>query len=280
MNATRHAVPQRSGPAGSEPLNPASANLRPGGSRVPPDVAMPISRSTRFLTGLTVLTTAVAAVMLWHGLASWLEAAAFVTGALCVWLTVKESAWNFPLSLVNVAAFLFVFARAGLYADAGLQVVYFGLTAIGWYLWLHGGPGRGRLRVSRVPRGEAIVIAISGIAICVALTLYLRRVGGSAPFWDALTTAISLCAQWLLNRKYVETWYCWIAADVVYIPLYLYKSLYLTGALYAVFLCMAVTGLLAWRATWRTQSWHGLPAHDSESKTQAGRPCHDEVAAS
>jgi nicotinamide mononucleotide transporter len=214
---------------------------------------MPIDRNTWLLTGLTAVTTAVAGVMLWRGLASWVEAAAFVTGALCVWLTVKESAWNFPLSLLNVTAFLFVFARARLYADAGLQVVYFGLTAAGWYLWLRGGTGGGRLRVSRVRRGEAVVLAMTGVVVAVALTVYLRRVGGSAPFWDALTTAISLCAQWLLNRKYVETWYCWIAADVIYVPLYLYKSLYLTGVLYAVFLCMAVTGLLAWRATWRRE---------------------------
>jgi nicotinamide mononucleotide transporter len=37
---------------------------------------------------------------------------------------------------------------------------------------------------------------------------------------------------------------------VVYVPLYLSKSLYLTAVLYAVFLCMAVLGLLAWRSAW------------------------------
>lgn len=240
---------------------------------------MPIDRNTRLLTGLTAVTTAVAGAMLWRGLATWLEAAAFVSGALCVWLTVRENVWNFPLGLVNVAAFLSVFARAGLYADAGLQVVYFGLTAAGWYLWLHGGPGRGRLRVTRIPRGEALIIAISGVAVSIALVAYLRRVGGSAPVWDAVTTAISLCAQWLLNRKYVETWYCWIAADVIYVPLYFYKSLYLTGVLYAVFLCMAVTGLLAWRATWQSQSSEGLRARDHGTQTRIGTPCHDEVVA-
>ena len=80
----------------------------------------------------------------------------------------------------------------------------------------------------------------------------LRHLGGSASFFDALTTSISLCAQWMLNRKQVESWYAWIAADVVYIPLYAYKELYLTAALYTVFLVMATLGLLRWRATWRT----------------------------
>jgi nicotinamide mononucleotide transporter len=188
--------------------------------------------------------------MLHRHATTWLEAISFVTGALCVWLTVKESVWNFPVSMANVAAFLFVFARAGLYADAGLQVIYFVLSAVGWYLWLYGGEGRRELHVSRVPVAEAFIVASAGAGITIGLMLYLRRIPNTVPLWDALTTAISVAAQWLLNRKYLENWWCWIVVDVIYIPLYAYKSLYLTSALYAVFLCMATTGLFAWRATW------------------------------
>src|SRR5262245_21661144 len=88
------------------------------------------------------------------GAASWLEAVSFVTGAACVWLTVRENVWNFPIGLVNVATFGFVFLRAGLFADAGLQVVYLLLCARGWYLWLHGGRDGTRLHVTRAWRGE------------------------------------------------------------------------------------------------------------------------------
>jgi nicotinamide mononucleotide transporter len=215
---------------------------------------MPRTREALILASLTIVTTLVAGVAVATHRATWVEGISFVTGAVCVWLTVKESVWNFPVSLANVAAFLFVFAKAKLYADAGLQVVYFILTAVGWYLWLYGGENRHALHVSRTPRLEAIVIAVCGLLITCGLTLYLRRVDDAAPFWDALTTATSLAAQWLLNRKYVENWWCWIVVDVIYVPLYAYKSLYLTSVLYAVFLCMAVMGLLAWRATWRKRA--------------------------
>jgi nicotinamide mononucleotide transporter len=218
---------------------------------------MRIGRDAWVLGALTVSACATGAAMYFAGRASALEVVSFATGAVCVWLTVKESVWNFPVSLVNVATFLFVFARARLLADAGLQVVYFVLTAIGWYQWLYGGQGRTKLSVGRVPRREATLVALSGIAGTAGLYLVLPRLGGSAVFWDALTTSLSLCAQWLLNRKYVENWYCWIAVDVVYVPLYLYKGLYLTSLLYAVFLCMATMGLIEWRRTWRRQ---GEPA--------------------
>ena len=214
---------------------------------------MRAGRDVWVLGALTLAATAVAGGLYAAGRASALEVVSFVTGAVCVWLTVKESVWNFPVSLVNVATFLFVFARARLLADAGLQVVYFILTAVGWYQWLYGGAGRTRRRVGRVPRGEAVLVTASGVALTAALVVVLPRLGGSAVFWDALTTALSLCAQWLLNRKYVENWYCWIAVDLVYVPLYLYKGLYLTSLLYGVFLCMATTGLVEWTRTWRRQ---------------------------
>lgn len=214
---------------------------------------MPFAVNDRVLSGVwgIAVSTAVTAAAL--GQASWLEAFGFVTGAVCVWLTVKQSVWNFPLSLMNVAAFLFVFAQARLYADAGLQVVYFILTLIGWWMWLYGGKGRTALRVTQVTPVEASLVATCGVVLFVGLWRLLTHVGGSATIWDALTTSLSLCAQWLLNRKRLATWYCWIAVDVIYIPLYVYKELYLTSILYTVFLCMATIGLLEWRKAYRQQ---------------------------
>ena len=230
------------------PLTPAtpaglSAQDAPGRMHVLPDRwAAP---------ALAGVTTAVAAVMYAGGRATLLEAVSFVTGALCVWLTARESVWNFPISLLNVATFAVVFYRVQLFADAALQVVYFALTLAGWYLWLYGGERRTALKVSRVGGRELAAVAATGLLLTVGLWQLLRVVGGSATFWDALTTAISLCAQWLLNRKRLESWYFWIAADLIYIPLYAYKGLYLTSVLYATFLAMCVVGLSHWRATWR-----------------------------
>jgi nicotinamide mononucleotide transporter len=206
------------------------------------------------LTALTLVAVALAGWMALLGRASWPEAVGFVTGALCVWLTARESVWNFPIGLANVTAFAIVFFRARLFGDAGLQIVYFALTAIGWYLWLFGGAGRTRLRISRAPSTELAVVAILALLATPVLTLYFRHVDDALPFLDALTTVLSLAAQWLLNRKYLETWYVWIAVDVLYVPMYVQRDLHLTGLLYVAFLAMAAMGLVEWFRRWRAQS--------------------------
>jgi nicotinamide mononucleotide transporter len=221
---------------------------------------MMMTRDTALLASLTAAVSVLALAGVRLGLSSPLEAAGVVTGAVCVWLTVRESVWNFPVSLANVSLFCVLFFGAKLYADAGLQVVYFALTIVGWHLWLHGGEQRTALRISRIGTREAAWLAAGGIALTGVLWITLRHVGGSASFFDALTTSISLCAQWMLNRKYVESWYAWIAADLIYIPLYAYKELYLTAGLYAVFLVMATMGLLRWRGSWRMQPAAGMVA--------------------
>ncbi len=49
------------------------------------------------------------------------------------------------------------------------------------------------------------------------------------------------------TRKWLENWTVWIVVDVVYVGIYVYKSLYPTAGLYAVFLVLAVLGLREWR---------------------------------
>lgn len=184
--------------------------------------------------------------------ASALEAVSFVTGAVCVWLTVRENIWNFPVGLVNTATFSVVFFEARLFGDAVLQIVYFVLGLVGWYLWRFGGEMRTRLRVTRVSRAEMIGTSLTVAAATLVLWQTLHYLGGSSSFWDALTTSMSLGAQWLLNRKRLENWILWIIVDAIYVPLYVVRGLNLTAILYAVFLVMAVMGLRQWKTALET----------------------------
>jgi nicotinamide mononucleotide transporter len=179
------------------------------------------------------------------------EAWGFVTGGVCVWLVVREHMWNWPVGLANNVFFFALFFHGRLFADMGLQVVYFGLGIYGWLNWLFGGENHSVLKVSRTTRVEWLAL-LGAIPLCTwGLREILIAVNGAAPFWDALTTVLSLAAQYLLCRKRFENWFFWIAADVIYIPLYLSRHLPLTAVLYAVFLAMCLIGVREWNCSMR-----------------------------
>lgn len=177
---------------------------------------------------------------------TWAELLGFLTGAVGVWLTVGARIWNFPIGIANNVFFLVLFWTAKLYADAGLQIVYLVLGVVGWWEWLHGGEKRSRLVMARATPATIAVLAALVVPATWGLSVLLTHAHDIAPFWDALTTALSLAAQWLLNLKKFENWFFWIAADVVYVPLYFVKTLYLTGIVYVIFLGLCLVGLRTW----------------------------------
>jgi nicotinamide mononucleotide transporter len=182
------------------------------------------------------------------------ELLGFVTGAASVWLTVLARISNFPVGIANSAFFLVLFASARLFADSGLQVVYIVLGFAGWWQWLRGGPQRSRLTVARSGWPLLACCAVFVVLGTWGLTVLLDAAHDIAPFWDALTTAVSLAAQFLLNCKRIENWAFWIAADVVYIPLYVVKRLDLTAIVYVLFLAMCFGGARARRHALRAAS--------------------------
>jgi len=177
---------------------------------------------------------------------SWAEALGFATGALCVALTVRRNILNFPVGIANAAFFLVLFASAQLWASSALQVLYIGLGVVGWWQWRYGGANRSPLVVRRAGRNELALCALAVVVGTCVLYVLLKAAHDAAPLLDAVTTSLALVAQWLLNTKRIETWYFWIVADCIYIPLYASQGLILTAAVYVLFLALCIAGLRAW----------------------------------
>ena len=156
--------------------------------------------------------------------------------------------WCWPLALVSVTLYALVFQQARLYADMGLQGIYFALALYGWWAWLHGGAAHGELRVSSTTwkaRGGLLLLgAAAGFGLG---QLLYRQTDASLPFLDSTLASYSIIAQWMQTRKLLEAWLIWLAVDVFYVGMFLYKGLYPTAGLYAVFLVLAGMGYFEWR---------------------------------
>ena len=211
-----------------------------------------------------LFTTLLAPVVLPGGIATSIaEIAGFVTGAACVWLAARSSVWTWPLGTVNSGFWLVLFLGNGLYADSFLQVVYLVMGFYGWWHWLHGAKAATVRPVARAPRAELAAVAAASVAGIVAWTWVLASFTNSTvPIADAVTTVLSLAANWLLARRFIENWPLWIAGvNVPYIGLYLYKGLALTAALQLVYIALSAIGWRDWRRELRgagtTAATHG-----------------------
>ena len=177
-----------------------------------------------------------------------LEIVAVTVTLVAVFLTARQIIWCWPLGMVSVALYAVVFFEAKLYADMGLQALYFGLAIYGWWAWLHGGKDHGELRVSLTSKQMRVGLLILGGVSGLLLGQTLRSLtDASLPFMDSTLTTFSIAAQWMQTRKLLEAWLVWLAVDVFYVGMFLYKGLYPTAGLYAVFLFLAVLGFVEWR---------------------------------
>jgi len=180
---------------------------------------------------------------------SGLELFAATLGVIAVWLTVKQNPWCWPIGLVMVLLYSWIFFEVKLYSDMLLQVVYAGLQLYGWIQWTRGGETRNGRQVTRLGNSSVLRdLALGAVGSLLLGAAMAHWTDAAQPWLDAALTGFSLVAQWWMAQKRVQCWPLWIAVDVIFVALFLYKGLYLTAALYAVFTLLAVHGLRQWRA--------------------------------
>lgn len=176
------------------------------------------------------------------------ELIAAVFSAWGVWLTAKRRPWCWPIGLVSVAIYSWVFIDAKLYSDALLQAAFAGLIAYGWHRWLHNLGDDGLVQVAPLLRTQALQHVAMGIIGALALGFAMHRWTDAAlPWLDSALTAFSLVAQWWQGRRHIAAWWLWIAVDFIYVGEYIYKHLLITSVLYAGFIVLAVIGLRSWQ---------------------------------
>ncbi len=180
--------------------------------------------------------------------ASWAELLGAVLGIAMVICNIRQIHWGWPLAFLSSLLYILVFADAKLYGEAALQI-FFAITALwGWWQWLRGKSLDGSvLHIQRLNTKSTLYLIAISVGLITAIGLFLIKFTNSdVPWWDALPTALSLVATYLLGKKYIENWPLWIIVNVMSILLFAYKGLWITVGLYAVFAMMAFVGWRAW----------------------------------
>lgn len=179
---------------------------------------------------------------------NYLENIGIVSTFICVWLNTRQNIWGWPWAIFASIIYGVVYFQSKLYSDMELQGVFIIISVYGWWKWLYGRENKMVLPVTKTPQKYYLILFV--ILILFALLsgyLHGKYTDASLPYFDSTLTAISLVAQWLMARKYIENWILWVVANVGYVFMYFSKNLFGTSVLYLFLLALAVKGFLDWR---------------------------------
>lgn len=170
---------------------------------------------------------------------------AFVFGVLGVWLTIKQSIWCWPISMISVLASVVEFYNEKLFGDMSLQVFYFAAALYGWVYWKQ--QQMKDFVVSKLPLHFLPIVLLITALQSGLYFLLLKYFEGDRPLFDAVLTASSLTATYMMTRKWVENWLAWVFIDSAYVVLYALKFMWMFSILYLVFTIVALVGWIKWR---------------------------------
>lgn len=180
----------------------------------------------------------------------WLEVIAVIFGLLSVWYSKNNKILVFPTGMMNTAIFVYLLYQWNLLGDMLINAYYFVMSIYGWYLWKKQEGIEDVLQITTITKLEkikSILLFVLAVLLISGVYLVSNRLTHWIAFVDTFVTAVFFVGMWLMAKKKIENWICWIIGNTISIPMYLYKGLAVTSFQYVVFTILAVFGYKAWK---------------------------------
>lgn len=185
-------------------------------------------------------------------MSEFVEILGVIIGFIYLWLEYKASIYLWLTSIIMPAIYLFVYFDAGLYADVAINIYYLIIGVYGWMSWRYGisrknGTEKYDLKISHTSRRQWSRLLIAYIVIHFAISFTLINFTDTdVPWFNGLTSALSIIGMWMLAKKLIEQWFVWFVVDILSAVLYFYKGLEPTALLYSVYAIVAILGYKKW----------------------------------
>lgn len=174
-----------------------------------------------------------------------------VIGLLYLYLEYNANKWLWPIGVLMPIFYIYIFFQSKFYADMGVNVYYLLASIYGWIHWnkyKNNDNDKENLSITHTPHRYIIPLSIIGVLLFAIISFILIRFTDSpVPYGDSLTTALSILGMWLLAQKYVEQWLFWLVVNIVSCGLYVWKGLYPTSILFAIYSVISVFGYFKWK---------------------------------
>jgi len=189
-----------------------------------------------------------------------------IIGVICsllyLFLEIKQKRIMWVIGFISSSLYIYIYFQGKFYADMGLSVYYVLASIYGWILWGKRTASNEAPKIIRliIPRSKnqplvinnhklIVILFLSATFLFALLTFILRTYTDSpVPVGDALTTALSIVATWMLAKKILEQWWVWLFVNTLSMSLYVWRGLYPTAILFCCYAIASVIGYYKWKS--------------------------------
>ena len=189
-----------------------------------------------------------------------LECVGTIAGILGVWFSIKEKILTWPTFILCYLVYVYIAFEAGLYANMTLNVIFIFISLYGWWNWSRKYFSDSTPQANKSANSKSIIQAtrikiwlfniimwvLGTITIGFLLDNYTQ---GFQPYFDAFATCVAFTAQWMLSKKYIGTWICWLISDAIFINLWALQGYWISAFLFLTFIILAIYGWATWHVS-------------------------------
>ncbi len=184
---------------------------------------------------------------------NYLELFGVASSLLYIGLEIKQRSSMWVIGFITSTIYVIVFFQSKFYADSVLNVYYVMASVYGMYCWRFAQKPDDGMTVSERPITR-LTLSLGVILVSISAILYFgtgyvldNYTDSPIPYYDALITAFSFVATWMLARKILEHWILWIFVNFFSSGLYLWRELYPTAGLFVIYGIMSIVGWFKWK---------------------------------
>lgn len=190
-----------------------------------------------------------------------------VTGSICVILVGMGRMSNYIFGTINVVLYAMVAYKATYYGDVMLNLFYYLPTNImGWFMWKKNiNKENGEVIKRKLDLKMEIIIAVISVVGIIVYGYFLENyTNDKLPYIDSMSTVLSIVAQFLMLKRYMEQWIVWIFVDAV--SIFMWVMTFFNGGesvatllMWGVYFINAVVMFIKWyRESIKTQETENL----------------------
>lgn len=184
---------------------------------------------------------------------SGLEVTAVFAAIMYLILAIKENIWCWFFAFISTAIYIYLFHSVSLLSESLLNVYYLLMAVYGWYQWRNGHLNQQRSITSWSWQQHFVLILLTG-ALVPVLGYVMQGLGASMPYLDAFTSCFAVLATVMVAHKVLQNWHYWLVINVTSVYIFTQKELFLTAAMFVLYVILTIIGYLKWSQQYAKQS--------------------------